>query len=316
MKVFISYNRNDRDHAEKLGKFLLGEGIDVWYDRWEITAGTSMTDKMDKGLKEVDAVIVLMSTSSMTSPWVREELKFAFQRRNSQDSFLLIPILLEDCEIHSLLMDYHYIDWREGRGEPTDELLIALKRIKSKPDFYSDTPEPKLELFKVICTYVIQGYRGKLVNISEQFSGMAKQELRIIDRQNYSAGYVETASCVGLQLERTTLNTAMEHWSIISDPPLPAGGNFSYELMNSVRDSFASTHQEITYSIDAPTNELVMIFDFSQASSVADLEMGHWVGRTRYQEPTPLLNEGSIFTWRKLVPRYKDTYELRFRWTT
>lgn len=46
MKVFISYNSKDKPIVESFGQFLVEQGIDVWFDKWEIKAGESLTDKI------------------------------------------------------------------------------------------------------------------------------------------------------------------------------------------------------------------------------------------------------------------------------
>jgi len=46
MKAFISHNSKDKSIAQSIGQFLLDQGIDVWFDKWEINAGESLTDKI------------------------------------------------------------------------------------------------------------------------------------------------------------------------------------------------------------------------------------------------------------------------------
>ncbi|MCK5344534.1 MAG: TIR domain-containing protein [Candidatus Heimdallarchaeota archaeon] len=133
IKCFLSYNSADKTVAIQIGRRLLDKGIDVWLDKWEILAGESITSKIEEGIDNATAFIILMSRNSMKSKWVREELRIAIQRRFERPKFSLIPILLEDCNIPGFLRDYSYIDWRSPSEEDFQYLLQSLHGIKMEP---------------------------------------------------------------------------------------------------------------------------------------------------------------------------------------
>src|SRR5207244_8201438 len=99
MKVFISHNRAQKPLAEQIGRSLLGQGVDVWLDKWEMYAGDSLIDGIETGLTEAHAVIVLLSPQAVASKWVREELRGAIHRRIDDPNFHIIPVLVEKCAI-------------------------------------------------------------------------------------------------------------------------------------------------------------------------------------------------------------------------
>ena len=99
-KVFISHASEDKD------RFVIGfatklreNGVDVWLDKWEMLPGDSLVDKIfEEGIKEADAVIIILSKYSVTKPWVREELNASFVSRLSKGT-RIIPIVLDECEV-------------------------------------------------------------------------------------------------------------------------------------------------------------------------------------------------------------------------
>ena len=82
-KVFVSHAGEDKerfvlDFATKLRS----KGIDAWVDKWEMYPGDSLVDKIfEEGIKNAQAVIVVLSKYSVDKPWVREELNASAVRR-------------------------------------------------------------------------------------------------------------------------------------------------------------------------------------------------------------------------------------------
>jgi len=103
-KVFVSHASEDKDRfvlqfAERLRK----KGIDAWLDKWEMLPGDSLVDKIfEEGIKEANAVIVVLSKFSVEKPWVKEELNAAFVKRVNNGS-KLIPVVIDDCEVPEAL---------------------------------------------------------------------------------------------------------------------------------------------------------------------------------------------------------------------
>src|SRR5258708_15285965 len=74
-------------------------GVAPWLDIWEIRPGDSLVRKLfGEGLDTVGAVIVVVSESSASKPWVREELDAAVVRRITS-SVRLIPVRLDGAPV-------------------------------------------------------------------------------------------------------------------------------------------------------------------------------------------------------------------------
>lgn len=103
-KVFVSHAGEDKDRfVLAFAKKLRAKGIDAWLDKWEMYPGDSLVDKIfEEGIKNAQAVIVVVSKNSVEKPWVREELNAAVVKRINQGS-LLIPVLIDNCEVPQAL---------------------------------------------------------------------------------------------------------------------------------------------------------------------------------------------------------------------
>jgi hypothetical protein len=103
-KVFVSHASEDKDRfVLQFAARLRQNGIDAWLDKWEMLPGDSIISKIfEEGLKEAQAVIVVLSKFSVEKPWVREELNAAYVKHINNNS-KLIPVVIDDCEIPEVL---------------------------------------------------------------------------------------------------------------------------------------------------------------------------------------------------------------------
>ncbi len=103
-KVFISHATADKDRfVLEFATRLRSNGVDAWVDQWEMNPGDSLVDKLfEEGLKDCDAMIVVLSNQSIASKWVREELNGAVVRK-IENRTRLIPVRLDCCEVPECL---------------------------------------------------------------------------------------------------------------------------------------------------------------------------------------------------------------------
>jgi len=131
LPIFISYNHADKVFAENLATNLVRENLNVWIDRWELLAGDSLISKIQAALGGADAILVLLSKNSVKSEWCKKELNTGLIRELDEKSVLLIPIVLDDCEIPLFLREKLYIDFRKDKDEQFSILLDSLARISN-----------------------------------------------------------------------------------------------------------------------------------------------------------------------------------------
>ena len=86
--IFLSYSRADRPKAQIIAEALSAEGFEVWWDK-VLRAGETYDEVTETRLRDADAVIVLWSTVSVKSKWVRAEATLG------QRTSVLIPAMIE-----------------------------------------------------------------------------------------------------------------------------------------------------------------------------------------------------------------------------
>jgi len=99
-KVFVSHASEDKERfVTNFATKLRENGVDAWLDKWEMLPGDSLVDKIfEEGLKEAQAIIIVLSNYSIKKPWVREELNASIVAKVSKGT-KVIPIVLDNCEV-------------------------------------------------------------------------------------------------------------------------------------------------------------------------------------------------------------------------
>jgi hypothetical protein len=103
-KVFVSHASEDRQRfVMAFAQRLRENGVDAWLDQWEMKPGDSLVDKIfEEGLRNAQAVVIVLSAASVNKPWVREELNFSVVKRISK-GLKIIPVVIDACEIPEAL---------------------------------------------------------------------------------------------------------------------------------------------------------------------------------------------------------------------
>lgn len=145
MAIFISYSHQDKDFVSNLAQMLVAARHNIWIDQWELNAGDSIIEKVQDAVGDADALLVVLSKSSVDSEWCKKELRTALVRELDEKKTLVIPCLIEDCEIPMFLREKMYADFREEKGEAFDLLDRSLRRVSNpeqsrieKNDFHTD----------------------------------------------------------------------------------------------------------------------------------------------------------------------------------
>lgn len=87
-EIFLSYANEDREMAGKVAALLESAGWTVWWDR-RIPAGRTWRSVIEDALTEMRCMVVLWSSHSIDSHWVKEEAEEARALEK------LVPVLIE-----------------------------------------------------------------------------------------------------------------------------------------------------------------------------------------------------------------------------
>lgn len=141
-RVFLSHSHTDKRIVLEVAQGLQAAGINVWLDDAELKLGDSLITKIERGLDSADYVAFFLSKASLRSQWARQELNVAISRQVSADrGAVILPILLEEVEIPSLLRDVMYLDMRDGNiGLGVKKLISAISRHQIERSHTHRTP--------------------------------------------------------------------------------------------------------------------------------------------------------------------------------
>lgn len=146
MPIFISYSHQDKDFVDKLAANLVMHKARVWVDRWELSVGDSIIDKIQEAIQESSAFIIVLSRSSMKSEWCKKELSSGLLRELEEKRVVVLPLLLEDCELPIFLRGKMYADFRHDFDKGLKTTLEAIAKVTSdtqgrfdkQPEYFVD----------------------------------------------------------------------------------------------------------------------------------------------------------------------------------
>lgn len=120
--IFLSHTSIDKPFVEKLARDLKRIGVNVWFDKWEIKIGDSITWKIEEGIRENEYLGIVLSQEALNSEWVKSELGAAWVKQMQTKKVFVLPILYRDCNIPFFLADRRFSDFRENYEHGFNEL--------------------------------------------------------------------------------------------------------------------------------------------------------------------------------------------------
>lgn len=88
--VFISHASEDKDEVVRpLATALVSEGLDVWYDEFELRIGSSLRRTIDRGIARSRFGVVVLSPAFFGKGWPEYELDGLVTRSVSEEQILL-----------------------------------------------------------------------------------------------------------------------------------------------------------------------------------------------------------------------------------
>lgn len=165
MPIFISYSRENAEFASRLATELVKRNTYIWLDKWELKIGDSLIERIQQAITDTDALLVIMSKASVSSPWCKKELSAALTRELAEKKVLVLPILIEDCEIPLFLKDKVYADFRKDFSLGLRDVLDGVAAVTNlncarsiaDPDTNIDWAISWADIgkiFKLRCTFV------------------------------------------------------------------------------------------------------------------------------------------------------------------
>jgi TIR domain len=123
-EVFLSHSSQDNAFVTDLATALRRHGVPVWYSRTNIRGAQQWHDQIGQALRRCDWFLVVLSSHSVRSKWVKRELLFALQQDRFENR--IVPVLYQPCDVDYLswvLPSFQTVDFQRDFEDGCRELL-------------------------------------------------------------------------------------------------------------------------------------------------------------------------------------------------
>jgi hypothetical protein len=225
MPVFISYSHHDGEFAERLASQLVKHKAQVWIDKWKLNVGDSIIDRIQTAIAGASALLVVLSQSSVKSEWCKKELSAGLLRELEEKQVVVLPLLLEDCEIPLFLRGKKYADFRSNFDQGLNAVLESIARVTSESLGRLESPEWHLdwavdwgmlgEAFYIKFTLIEQA-KGQPFSALTEVSVIANDVAtrRCLEFERQDLGWVQRATVIEMLVEASR---DRQLWMILED---------------------------------------------------------------------------------------------------
>lgn len=145
-RVFLSYSSEDKEFARKLETRMQEVGISCWRDEHQLVAGR-ITKQLKKAILENDVLLVVLSTNSILSDWVRWEIDSARQQEKTAKKDIICPVTLDnawrdwddDPVLKREIEKYHIVSFAEHQSSDNFESSFSRLVKGLKENYHIDT---------------------------------------------------------------------------------------------------------------------------------------------------------------------------------
>jgi len=138
-KIFISYSSKDSKLANEIVKYLEDNNFICWIAPRDISSGMDYTDLIDVAIRDCAAMLLIVSTASLKSQWVKKEVTTAVSFNKN-----ILPFLITQTEIKGglqfLLNNVQWIDATKNPQKKFHEIIDGLNN-ESATHHYDRIPK-------------------------------------------------------------------------------------------------------------------------------------------------------------------------------
>lgn len=186
MRIFISYSREDQQIADLIFRRLQKEGHHIFYDKLNIKDGDNWFTKINEGIKDFDAIVILISESSLNSKWALKEIESLMLNDLSKRDTRIIPIITDGSRPPGYLANYVWLDMSNdiqyGLAKLSDSLKGGKisKQVKSS-DYKTRNHSFILEISKSLKEGKLTLVCGAGISIGANIPSWNELLLRLLD---------------------------------------------------------------------------------------------------------------------------------------
>lgn len=145
MPIFISYSHKDKEFVDRLATQLVRRNVNVWLDRWELSVGDSLVERVQEAVDGASALLVILSAASVASEWCKKELSAGLFRELEERRVVVMPVMLEDCNVPVFARGKMYADFRTDFDVGLTAVIEGIAKVTTpslgrftEPDYHID----------------------------------------------------------------------------------------------------------------------------------------------------------------------------------
>lgn len=126
--IFICHDSEDKPFVRDIAKSLKSYGVKVWFDECELNVGDSLHQKIGEAIQNSSFMIVVLSRTSLSKPWVQREMTAGLARELNRKKVYVIPALLDidPANMPPMLADKLAADFRHDMRVGVKSILKRL----------------------------------------------------------------------------------------------------------------------------------------------------------------------------------------------
>src|SRR5579859_4858719 len=129
--IFLCYARADRAHVEAIAAALRARGASVWYDTSSAAGGPSYVDSSQRALRRSSLMLVFLSSNSVRSAWVAEEIRAYRSLMARESGHKLLTIHLDKTRAPISLAGVGAVDARGMASQDIVSLIASAASVAS-----------------------------------------------------------------------------------------------------------------------------------------------------------------------------------------
>jgi len=132
--VFLSYRSVNRIWVLNLYDVLHQQGFEVFLDQVVLTGGDQLIRVLEQGLEQSQAGVLVWSSQTADSEWVRREYEVLEQQATDRQGFAFVPVRLDNSKLPPFAARRVFLDFTSYPDGPNGgELLRLLYAITGQP---------------------------------------------------------------------------------------------------------------------------------------------------------------------------------------
>jgi len=133
-KVYLAHASEDKAFVRPLAEALMANGIEVWFDEWEIEPGESLRQRMEEGLLAMTHFVVVLTPTALKKAWVSMEIDVGMvQKVGGESHFVPLLVDIEPNELPPFLRTMLGVKFDPSSPNQIKDLVDRLHGVSRKP---------------------------------------------------------------------------------------------------------------------------------------------------------------------------------------